>query len=267
MSCSETSTVAIPNRAQALEQQRGRPRRSSARGPDAGRRRRGALVRQRRQPGELALELLAGQDVAVHSRGVVGLKLRSDRGGRRGGAGDGDRGAHALAQVGRQPVGDDLPRVGGEVLELACGRRVGVQVRSVIRTTPICREVKKATSPPCPTTNSVEPPPISMTTISPSSRPWVALAGRAEEGERRLLGAGDLARVDAEALTHRLGERRAVARVAHRAGQHRDRRVGPMLVDRRAVALEPAKTRCIASSASAPVASTPWPRRVTVDSR
>ncbi len=47
---------------------------------------------------------------------------------------------------------------------MAAGGSDGAR-RSVWRTTPACREVWKATSVPVPTISSVEPPPMSITTV------------------------------------------------------------------------------------------------------
>jgi hypothetical protein len=62
--------------------------------------------------------------------------------------------------------------------------------------------------------------------------------GRAEEGQPRLLAAGDRARVDPEAIAHLRLELAAVGAVADGAGRHRDDPLGAVLVDRHAEAGE-----------------------------
>ena len=68
------------------------------------------------------------QRVAVHARGVVGVELLVDRGGRGGGAGDGDAAADGRALLGREAVEERGAGVGGERLQLLRRGRVGVDV-------------------------------------------------------------------------------------------------------------------------------------------
>ena len=93
-----------------------------------------------------------------------------------------------------------------------------------------------------------------------SARP----AGGAEEGQPRLLVAGDRARVDAEALPQRGAELLAVVGVAHRAGRHghdaRRRRGGRSARGSRRAPRRPAPSP---RRASRPLRSTPCPSRVT----
>ena len=96
----------------------------------------------------------------------------------------------------------------------------------------------------------------------------VALAGGAEERQRRLLVAGERARVEAVALADRCGELRAVAGVAHGARQHARCAASPSWRrSARGSRRAPANTRSIASSRELPVASTPSPSRVTFERR
>ncbi len=68
------------------------------------------------------------QRVAVHARGVIGVELLVDGGGRGGGAGDGDPPLDRGALLGWKALQEDGAGVRGELLELLGRRRVGVDV-------------------------------------------------------------------------------------------------------------------------------------------
>ena len=108
--------------------------------------------------------------------------------------------------------------------------------RSLMRTTPACVETWKDARRPSPMTNSVEPPPMSMTTSasSPSARPLVA----PEERQRGLLVAGQRAGVEPVVVAHARGELRAVGGVANRAREHGEVALDAVLGDHLPVGLE-----------------------------
>ena len=116
--------------------------------------------------------------------------------------------------------------------------------------------------PAAPTTYSVEPPPMSITTVSRSSlRPAVA----PRNVSRASSSPGDRARVDA--VLARSGSRGTLGRSRRRASRwSRRRRPARRRAGRspRGSTAIASATRSMASSASRPVASTPWPRRVMV---
>ncbi len=102
--------------------------------------------------------------------------------------------------------------------------------RSLMRTTPACSETWKPASWPRPTTNSVEPPPTSITTVGSlafgsalrssladsSGVIGAGLAGhRAEERELRLFLALENTSVKSVLVAQALGELLAVLGVAH----------------------------------------------------
>ena len=105
------------------------------------------------------------------------------------------------------------------------------------RTTPICVETWKPSSPRAPHTSSVEPPPMSITTRSVGSSGGRAAVAPANV-KRGLLVAGERAALEPEAVAHRRGERRAVRGVAHRGGHHRGARLALVRGDLAGVALE-----------------------------
>ena len=113
-----------------------------------------------------------------------------------------------------------------------------------------------------PTMNSVEPPPMSITSTGPSSRPDPAQ--RAGEGQLGLAVAADHVREHAEPLA---GPRRRTRPGSSRPGRPRWRRSGSGRPARRprrinsAYASTAAKVRRSASGWNSPVASTPWPSR------
>ena len=99
--------------------------------------------------------------------------------------------------------------------------------RSVWRTTPACSEAWKAISAPVPTISSVEPPPMSITSVGSRGGPF---GGGAQVGEARLLLAVEHPRREREALAQLGDEGVAVGRVADRAGRDRLDRSAPRLL-------------------------------------
>ena len=75
--------------------------------------------------------------------------------------------------------------------------------RSVWRTTPAWLDTWKVISRPVPITNSVEPPPMSITSVGVRSL-GIALAGGAEEREPRLLVSGQDVRFEPPPVTDRV---------------------------------------------------------------
>ena len=123
--------------------------------------------------------------------------------------------------------------------------------RSLMRTTPAGSETWKPAVRPRPTMNSVEPPPMSITTVGSVG---ARTAGhRAEERELRLFVAAEHARVEPVVLAHARGERGAVGGVAHGRGEHGEVRLAVVGVDlRRGSRRACASTRAMASSESEP---------------
>ena len=117
------------------------------------------------------------QLVAVHAVGVVGVELLVDRGRRGGGAGDGDpaldRRALVLGQVPEEHL-RACPRASA-CSSAGAGGSLWMW-RSLMRTTPAGSETWKPAVRPMPTTNSVEPPPMSITTVGSTAagRPDIA---------------------------------------------------------------------------------------------
>ena len=105
--------------------------------------------------------------------------------------------------------------------------------RSLMRTTPAGTETWKPALRPTPTTNSVEPPPMSITTVGSLA----AGCGRhgAEERELGLFLAGEHPRVEAVVVAHARGEVGAVGGVADGGGEDGDVGLAVVRVDRRAV--------------------------------
>ena len=102
--------------------------------------------------------------------------------------------------------------------------------RSVWRTTPACSEVWKEISAPVPTISSVEPPPMSTTSVGSVGG---VLRGGAQVGEPRLLLAVEDPGREREALPQLGDEGAAVLGVADGAGRDRVDRLGAQLLDRR----------------------------------
>ena len=147
--------------------------------------------RQRRQAVEQLLQPLARDRVALDPVAVVALELEVDRGELRRRAAHADRAAGAARARRRGRPPRSRARVLGQRRELA-GRSADrvCRWRSVWRTTPTCVETWKTRSAPAPTTSSVEPPPMSITSTSSSPRP---ARGRAERSQPRLLVADSVA--------------------------------------------------------------------------
>ena len=119
---------------------------------------------------------------------------------------------------------DQRPDVAGERLELAGAGGSVVRWRSVWRTVPACSEAWKPTSAPTPTTSSVEPPPMSTTSVFGDGG---ALGAGAEIGEPRLLGAVEDVRVEARSARAARRGKRPVRGVADGAGGDRAHALGP----------------------------------------
>ena len=143
--------------------------------------------------------------------------------------------------------------------------------RSVWRTTPTWVETwKRDARRPRPTTNSVEPPPMSTTSSSrPSGGRAAAVAPRkvsraSSSPRQRARRRGRSGRARAAANS------RAVARVAHGAGQHGGRGpAAPWRVDRRGVVARAPRrrARCGLARRARRSRRRPAPSRVTVDAR
>jgi hypothetical protein len=227
---------------------------------------RAALERQRGQPVEHRLERARARGRGPRPLGVVGLERRgrSPRTASRCRRRRSPRSTRSRTSSGHG-VARSSARRRRQRLELLGVGGSSCRWRSVWRTTPACVETWKPPRRPRRSTSSVEPPPMSIT----SSASVVAgrARGRAEEGQPRLLVAAERARVEAVALAHARGELAPLA--ASRTARSAPRRAlaRAELVDRLAVLVEHANTRSIASSPSAPVASTPSPSRVTIERR
>src|SRR5919108_5583966 len=138
--------------------------------------------------------------------------------------------------------------------------------RSVWRTTPIWADVKKSILPADPQTSSVEPPPMSITTRSTGSS-----GGRAAVAPANVNAAScSPVRVFASRPKR---SRTTAANSAPLAASRTAEVITAALASQRcsriwaAYRSRVANTRRCGSSPSRPVASTPSPRRVTVDSR
>ena len=106
--------------------------------------------------------------------------------------------------------------------------------RSVWRTAPDCVETWKSSSPPAPTTYSVEPPPMSMTTTgsgAPAARSLVA----PRNVSRASSSPGIVRASSPKLVAHASVNAGAVRRVAHGAREHGDGALGAQRVDRLAV--------------------------------
>src|SRR4051812_7321175 len=150
-----------------------------------------AVERQLREAGQELLDARQRQHVAVDPLGVVGVELEVDRRQLRGRAGDGDRGARRVAGlvggVGAEDRADVLGEGGGRAARGAWGGGGpgkaggapggggggrggggggGWGGRGGGAPPPACVETWKCMSRPRPSTNSVEPPPMSMTTTA-----------------------------------------------------------------------------------------------------
>ena len=181
MSRSETSNASSPNalstssRSDRPGDDRGRPVR--VRGP--ARSRRSSSGSAARSSARSPRAVAAVHDVALHPRRVVGLQRRASIAAhRRGGAGDRDGRADALAhrRPARRPRRSRARRAPSASSSSGRGGSV-CRWRSLWRTTPTWVETWKSTSPRAPTTSSVEPPPMSITSsgvASPRSRAAVA---------------------------------------------------------------------------------------------
>ena len=101
--------------------------------------------------------------------------------------------------------------------------------RSLWRTTPACSEAWKEISAPVPTISSVEPPPMSITSVGSAGG---VLGGGAEVGEARLLLAVEDAGREREALAQLGDEGAAVLGVADGAGRDRVDASVAQLLDR-----------------------------------
>ena len=130
------------------------------------------------------------------------------------------------------PSANVAAHVGGERLRARLRRgRIVVEVALAhgARRRPAWRRGSRRRAPR-PTMNSVEPPPMSSTTIGPRRPPGRAALRRAEEREPRLLLAGDRARVEPVVVAHALGElRRRSRRRASRSSAPRCARSAPRL--------------------------------------
>ena len=159
--------------------------------------------RQRGQPVAAARRSRVAVSTWPSTRvGVVGLELQVDRGarGRRCRRRRSRRATRARTAAGTaassvaRDVGARAPSSSSAVGGSRC------RWRSVWRTTPTCVETWKSTSPRAPTTSSVEPPPMSITSSGVGRRSRAR--GRAEERQPRLLVAGQRARVEPERVAH-----------------------------------------------------------------
>ena len=171
-------------------------------------------------------QLVDRQPGAVDGVAVVGREAEGVRRHRRDGAGDADDRRDRLEPV-HEPA--PAPSRGGAwraVTSATGGGSLG-RKRSVSRTEPMSRDVDHSTSAPSPSTSSVEPPPMSTTSV----RAGLEAAGGADEGRQRLLLAGEHLRPDAEDRLDRVRELVGVLGVACGRGgaepdavgaQHRD---------------------------------------------
>ena len=149
--------------------------------------------------------------------------------------------------------------------------RCGCAARSCARR----RRAARRGSRPCesvPTMNSVEPPPMSMTTVgSEGACPSRSSAGhRAEERELRLFLAGQDARVEAILRADRVGELAPVGGVAHRRGEHGEVGYSPSAGCGRRSPYGTRRARQHPRTSlprQRPQASTPAPSRVTIERR
>ena len=207
MSCSETSTSSSSKaRSGLLEQDHAGDDRGSAVGVQADDRAAagfghvGQAREQQFDGGQL-------QRVAVDAGGIVGVKLLVDGGGGGGCAGDGDAALDRL----RAPRAGGLRgrwcvrRARGAAAPPERAGRSGCGARSCARRRRAGRRESRAVRP-TPTMNSVEPPPMSMTTVGSVG---AGRAGhRAEERELRLFGAGEHAGVETDSPRARARRRR-----------------------------------------------------------
>ena len=138
--------------------------------------------------------------------------------------------------------------------------------RSLMRTTPAGSETWKPATESCPTMNSVEPPPMSITTVGSVEEARSCIAPRNVSCASS--SPASTARVERELVAHALGEVGAVGGVADGGGEHGEVGDAVVGVDRRAVLGEGASRRGRSPlSESDPEASTPSPSRVTVERR
>ncbi len=161
------------------------------------------------------------QRVAVDPLGVVGVELAGrSRPPRWRCRPPRSPAATGRAHVRRQACGEDRADVRRQLLSSAGRGGSAWMWRSLMRTTPACRETWKPTLWSAPTTNSVEPPPMSITTVGSGPR-W-ASAHRAEERQLGLLSPAQDACVEPEVVAHAGGELLAVGGVPDGRGEHRD---------------------------------------------
>ena len=171
MSCSEISIASSPNSASTARKitDAGDDRRRPVRVQAAARAgaRPGSSRPARRGSGRSRRRV---EQVAVDALGVVGIKLLGDRSQRGGGAGDRDR-VPTLRRRRSSGTASATIRahIGAQLVQLGRGRRVVCRWRSVWRTTPACVETWNSTSLPAPMTSSVEPPPMSSTSVGVTS--------------------------------------------------------------------------------------------------
>ena len=139
------------------------------------------------------------------------------------------------------------------------GRRVAVQVAlGLAHDAGLGRDVEAHLVTRSRSTSSVEPPPMSITSVG-VRRPGRARWWR-QEGEPRLLVAGEHVGLEAVAVAHLLGElARRWRRRARRWSAPRPRRRRRARRSRPGSSSSTANTRCIASSPRRPSASTPAP--------
>ena len=273
MSCSLTTTSASPNSSIST-------RRISAPGADHvdparvhDRHRRAARRGWRRAgPPVTARTSPTGDPRAVDGVGVVGGQLQRERRHRRDRAGQPDQAGRLAHRHLGAHVGQGGPDVG--LGPRATSSAVGgspCRCRSVSRTQPMSTERAARTPSASPSTNSVEPAadvdhqerrPGRRRAVGRGGR--VERGGRAEEGQLGLLVAGDDVGQLAQGRRHHVLEVGAVGGVAGGAGGHHpDRRRRRGRGPGAAYSASTRRVRSMASGASRPVASTPWPSRTT----
>ena len=224
-----------PNSSEGLDDHRRRRRRSWARDRGAARVPRGARSRAARPGARGCADTRPGTPRAVDAvrrrntpdRGLsprASCGARRRRWPRRACGGPRPESLPRRSRARRRPARRSSAGVGGSV----------ARWRSVWRTTPAWVETWKPTSSPRPTTSSVEPPPMSMTTSARVARR--ALARRAAEGQPRLLVAVDDPRVEA-VVRRATRARKASPLAASRTAlvSTATRPLGALLVDRPAV--------------------------------
>ena len=212
----------------------------------------------------MPLRLVGGQHVAVDPRGVVGLELLGDRGQLRSRC---RRPRSRARRPAAAPPGRRATRIARTSCASArCSDSVGGSLcrwRSVWRTTPAWVETWNDDL----VAGADHHLGRAAADVEHERRRHVgrvALAGRAEERERRLLVAGQHVRLEAVAALDLGGElaRRWPSRGPRWSAPRRRRRTSKCSIASR-YSSSVANTRCIPSSLRRPSASTPVPSRVT----